>query len=480
MFNLKPGYNLQQQQDPLSYQSIKNTLYEWRRSGGKSSQFNEFDQPGHLFFKVMFHFWNGDAYNVSESWANHNGLLTPAWLGQEGSSNGEYERKSSQDITNKVASMLKNQDTNRGSYNPYDYLPQHLIQNCAYNFLLRNDELERAEKLKQFITLLSNISTYSPWYFYEISGLDGALERPFTEENYKLKPPAKINIKCLPDSEDNRIATLLDLYRDVSYSHTWAREILPANLRKFDMSIFIFSSPVKNLHSSKNGYGATMNVNEVVNVLSNDGDPRKNRSQSKNQWYPAFKCIELHDCEIDYNSSKTGYGSLTNEAGFQQVFNITLNVGNAYEYRYNPYIDRMIGDVVAMDLAQYTYSDGIGANNIYQDTPQVDNEDNLNNLQKRLYANDGGNFNPLKLIDDLTGNVASEVVKSQILGNIYKVSISDIMRGAGRLAQSAQAGNVGGVIQAVNELSEVKNGWYVKDLGSINDRVTIYNRNKRK
>jgi hypothetical protein len=171
---------------------------------------------------------------------------------------------------------------------------------------------------------------------------------------------------------------------------------------------------------------------------------------------------------------------LTNEAGFQQVFNITLNVGNAYEYRYNPYIDRMIGDVVAMDLAQYTYSDGIGANNIYQDTPQVDNEDNLNNLQKRLYANDGGNFNPLKLIDDLTGNVASEVVKSQILGNIYKVSISDIMRGAGRLAQSAQAGNVGGVIQAVNELSEVKNGWYVKDLGSINDRVTIYNRNKRK
>jgi hypothetical protein len=51
-----------------------------------------------------------------------------------------------------------------------------------------NDEKERAEKLKKFIYLLSDINSQSPWYFQSITGLDAAIERKqFTDKDFKIE-----------------------------------------------------------------------------------------------------------------------------------------------------------------------------------------------------------------------------------------------------------------------------------------------------
>jgi len=463
--------------DPISYRAIKNDMYEWRIRGTKGSKFNELDQPGHLFFKVLFHFWNGDAYHQAENITNHNGLLTPAWL--------LYPGESIADIAKSMSDAVEKQLDDKSSGRNPDPLAIPLSQNCAFNFLIRNDELERAEKLKQFIELLSNISTYSPWYFMEVGGLDALLERPFKHDDaYVVEAPKQITIKCLTDSEDNRIATLLDLYRDVAYSHIWHREVLPANLRKFDMSIYIYGSPIATLHSLKDKYGATM----------------KTGTESDDQWHTSYKRIELHNCEIDYNSSKTGYGGLNNAEGFGQEFTITLNVDDAYEYRYNTYMDRVIGDMVAIDMLQNTYSD-MGINNIFTDAEQVDDEKHMDRINHLLHpeasteespkvivpqrakdhiwpAPKGKSIDLFRLADDLTGNRVGSFIGGQILGNIYKTSISDMARSANRFLQSAASGNAGGVIKAMDEMTEVKNGWYAKSLGNINDPGTIYGRTK--
>lgn len=448
--------------NPLSYKTIRNTLYEWRRSGGKESNFNRLDQPGHLFFKILFHFWNGDTYAIDSSMGINSGLLAPSWMtlskdNTQKTSDIKNFQSGLQSVTDKIMQYQNNgEDFDINQYETED--------NSAYNYLLRNDELERAEKLQQFIMLLSNISTYSPWYFSEIAGLDAILERPFKRaDEYKLEEEKQITIKCMPDSMDNRIATLVELYKDVAYSHIWHREVLPTNLRKFDMSIYIFDSSIVNLHHPETDSYAIM-----------DEDRFKNETPTTSNEFPvSYKCIELHDCEFDYNLNKSGYSSLKNDEGFQQTFEIPIYVGNAFEHRYNAYMDRTIGDLVALDMKRCVYSSQSGK--IFTqitDTPQSEYRKGTTKLLKDL----DDRINILKMLDDLTGNYASDFVKSQTLGNIYKMSLNDLKDVSKNLVKNIKSGNLGAIKDDIKKITNVKNGWYFKDLGSLKDRITLYNK----
>lgn len=439
--------------DPVSYRTIRNTLYEWRRSGGHASNFNKLDQPGHLFFKVVFHFWNGDAYGTDDLLGCESGLLTPAWVQiKDISSSSKIDASGQQVSINSQAETIDRQiqriDEEQKKDNPdlktVDYIPFH---NSAYTFLLRNDELERAEKLKQFIMLLSNISTYSPWYFSEIAGLDAVMERPFKqgEEHYKIEAtPKQINIKCLPDAMDERVATMLDLYRDVAYSHVWHREVLPANLRKFDMSIYIFSSEISRISKDSTRYGIMM-------------DRRLNNSE-----FPvSYKRIELHDCEIDYNAIKTGYSGLNNIEGFQQTFEIPISVGIAFEHRYNTFIDRTIGDIVAIDMVRNAYQSTGRINTIFADRAQETNEGIIKDLNDRLSKSvEATEKNPLL---------------RHALGNIYRMSLNDIMRRSQSIVNNEISKKLRSFSHKAEQLIHVGDGWFTKKKKSQNN---IYSNSK--
>lgn len=221
---------------------------------------------------------------------------------------------------------------------------------------------------------------------------------------------------------------------------------------------------IKPLHFKKNGTAAKMQ--EPAGLMT-----------------PSYKRIELHDCEIVYNANKSGYSSLNNAEGFQQTFEIPITVGDAYEYRYNPYIDRAIGDMVAIDLEMNSYSKGM-INKIFLDAAQSTDDKRIRDLYNRLHTYDGGTIDILKIADDLTGNVVSDAVKSVLLGNIYKADLGDMMRNSKRLANALTNGNIGAAKAAVQGMTEVKNGWAVRDLGNITtssaskagNRTTIYNR----
>lgn len=463
VLGLEQGYN-----SPLSYATIKNSIYEFRRSGHNSSEWHALDQPGHLFFKVVFHFWNGDEFHNSNS--NQQGLLAPTWNWNTGltKTNEDSEDSNSHEINTQsvfidgyVKWLMKTYNNTEisaagGGQIDEDHLETQkskygvdLISDSAYNYLIRNDELDRAEKLKQFITLLSNISSNSPWYFSEISGLDAVLERPFKSdaENIVVEKPKSFTIKCLPDAMDNRIATLLDLYKDVVYSHTWHRVILPSNLRKFDMSIYIFESPILNLHSFKGKNGL---MKESSRSLSN-GLP------------VSYKRIELHDCEFEYNGAKSGYSSLNNTEGFQQIFEIPIVVGDAYEHRYNVFIDREIGDMSAVDRAIQTYERG-KFGSVIVDAPQITSNDVIDNLNSRLDEGQRARVDLINILDDVTGNIASQFISNQLLGNIFKGSISDMLTSAERIGNNLNSGNVVGAIKNINHSrQQLRNGWTMQD-----------------
>ena len=261
---------------------------------------NRFDTPNALFYKLVFYF------------SDESGLL-----GLDGI-NG---------FTDDVAKGLEGIDVKKDR-----------IKNTAYNFLLLNDELERAELLKNFIILLSEINSKSPWYFQEISGIDSALERKiFSEGELKIEDkPGQFTIKCLNDAYDDRIGTLLDLYRASCFSYQNKKEIVPRNLRKFNMGILLFSAPIR----GKGGKSGDPNNRIKIPSL---GD--------RNLYIPSTKLIEFRNCEFDYNSSKSPFGTLnTSEAPFSPEYTITINFDDCYESRYNEIMQEIITDFINIDI----------------------------------------------------------------------------------------------------------------------------------
>lgn len=324
----------------LDYHSVLQSISEFRRSNGSTSQLR-FDGPQTYYFKLFFYFDE----NISEANSKY-GIPKSNLLGltYDGTTFTGLPWEGGQVKSNETMSREEN-----------GYVPV----NTALNYLLLNYEWDRARKLTEFIKLLSEISSKCPWYFKTISGLDKAIERKeVTDKEFKLEEERKsFQIKCLPDSEDNKIGRLLDLYRNIVYSQLMHKEILPANLRKFDMGIFIFSRPLKNMHrkvtkpdlTTKTG---TKNWDKPTPFTGDYAsfDPFTVGSSRNNTYKTSYKYIEFHNCEIDYNSSASAYTDFDNGDGFKQEYTINIFYDDALEDRYDEWTMRRIGDFSVWDL----------------------------------------------------------------------------------------------------------------------------------
>lgn len=328
----------------LSYAKILKDINDFKKSGAKHSKdFNIFDIPSHKYFKILFYF--GDSAttktNMNDSdYSKSNGLLHPTWLVESG------------------ASSLRESSSNSHS-RLYNY-------NSAWSYLMFNAEYERAHLLKNFIELLSNINSESPWYFQSIEGIESALERKGPDSGAVEFGDEKksISIKCLPDSFDNRIGTLLELYRTITWNWHQKKEVLPANLRKFDMAVYIFESPVHFWHDYKNSY-PTIDA------------PKKHDTYS-----PSYKLIEFHDCEFNYNSLKSGYTEFNNQNGFTPTYTIDIIYEDCYEASYNEFLLKELGDIIMVDTI---------STDEFTDFFNVANEVNINTIKNRSNAAENNN-----------------------------------------------------------------------------------------
>ena len=312
----------------ISYATLLKSIKDFKKSGSKNSDFNIYDTPSHKFFKIFFYF--GDEEDVlNNNGYSTSGLLHPTW---------------------------KIYNENGGNDLGFDYC----VFNSAWSYLKLNDENERAEKLERFVTLLSNINCNSPWYFTSLSGIDAALERKVANDgNLDVNEPRTLSITCLPDAFDNRIGTLLELYRDITWSWHNKKEILPANLRKFDMAVYIFESPVENWSNYK---------------------------PEDSSYISSYKLLEFRDCEFNYNSVKSGWGDINNQTGFTPTFTIDINYNDCYEESYNEIMMRKIGDVILTDTYAAVLENNDGENisqSKFKSDPQVFDKNQNDGVQNR-------------------------------------------------------------------------------------------------
>ena len=386
----------------LSYNNILNDIKSFKRSGTTygtiGDDFNRFDTPSHKYFKILFYFGSTpEFYSASES---SSGLLAPTWE--------LFKAKN------------ENDNPNNSNFDFYNY-------NSAWAYLKLNNEEERAEKLEHFVTLLSDINTYSPWYFSGMTGIQEALVRTYADGEGKLElNNKKLTIKCLPDAYDNRIGTLLELYRDITWSWIHKKEIIPANLRKFDMAVYIFESPVNKLHKNED-------------IIGEEND---------NSYKVSYKMIEFHDCEFNYNSIASGWGDLSNENGMSPTYTIEISYADAYEISYNDIMMRKIGDVILTDLLNS--SSDIN----YISVAQTDNVKQLEEFNNRLYPpkpDTESNQNAKKKIEkpgflmNALSQVAGHFTKDvnslftrAVLGNLHTYSLTKI----GDQLNDIAAGNI--------------------------------------
>ena len=131
------------------------------------------------------------------------------------------------------------------------YLTTAVNSAAKYLYSVRNihryaKPLDRINALYKFTSTLSYINTNAPWYFKSVKGLNNAanpIMNDFSKEN-------SIELEVTQDAIDMRLSTLMSLYNYACYDPLLDKEIIPTNLRKFNMSIIIFQTPLRYLHTS--------------------------------------------------------------------------------------------------------------------------------------------------------------------------------------------------------------------------------------
>lgn len=109
--------------------------------------------------------------------------------------------------------------------------------NTAYKFLIDNGYNDKAFMLKNMVEELKYVSQNNQFYFQSIEGLDAIWAYNFRLKRAKSKDELII-INTL-EALDLRITKILDYCFNACYSYKKRTEIVPHNLRYFDMSIYI-------------------------------------------------------------------------------------------------------------------------------------------------------------------------------------------------------------------------------------------------
>ena len=243
--------------------------------------------------------------------------------------------------------------------------------NTAIQYLHRNvyrdyDHMaDRKKSLIKFVKTLSYISSHAPWFFNSIKDVNLGLNMNL--EN--LTAEKSIEIECLEDATDMRLLTMMDLYKYAAYDNISQREILPENLRKFDLDVIVFQSPIKYLHTSSRDLKGRTTVYKNLNAT--------NMSDRM-----SFKLFSFQGCEFDYASLSTLLPqTFTNDKPFNSKPTIKIKYDRVYQHNQNEFAKLLVGDSGLL-----WSENGIQSAQLYGKGKFVNNEYKANNTQKSGYS----------------------------------------------------------------------------------------------
>ena len=223
---------------------------------------------------------------------------------------------------------------------------------------------DRMLALARFTHTLSYINSVSPWFFMGINNANKLNELNFNE----LTKEKSIDILCNGDAIDMRLNTLLDMYKYACYDEINQKEIIPENLRKFDMSIIIMNAPIKyfqtammvSANSSKIGQfghnGSTLlnkaisGINKISGLLGGSSvttfDYKTVNGKGNNIGNMlSFQMYSLKNCEIDPISFEGYLPSGLSNAQFFKHGNgaIKIKYDRCFKHTFNEWAQMFYG-----------------------------------------------------------------------------------------------------------------------------------------
>lgn len=206
--------------------------------------------------------------------------------------------------------------------------------NTAIQYLTRNygkssDNMgARRKSLVKFVRSLSYISSYAPWFFKSVKDVNNALNMNLDN----LTAEKSIEIECSEEATDLRLLTLMDFYKYAAYDAINQKEILPENLRKFDLDVVVFQSPIRYLQTSTRDLKGRKTV-------------YKNLNSANMTDRMSFKLFSFQGCEIDYSTLNTMLPqTFSNQAPFQSSPTFKIKYDRVYQHNQNEFAKVLFGD----------------------------------------------------------------------------------------------------------------------------------------
>jgi hypothetical protein len=179
---------------------------------------------------------------------------------------------------------------------------------------------KRSDMLIQFKNSLTDLLNNSPWFLQTISGLDqlslvsrkGFAAESGSEFNSQRTASKALEFTTL-ESLNLRMSALADLYNQATFDYDNMRELVPRNLRKFTMYIFV--SEIRNFFKTSRLIGssaALTTIDNLTSMLGSGNNPGTN----------------IGDVAGEQNSENNGGSSDTNPAsGFNSFVGNVLDRG---------------------------------------------------------------------------------------------------------------------------------------------------------
>ena len=311
--------------------------------------------------------------------------------------------------------------------------------NTAYQYLTNIEDIKLYESekisdrklaLEKFINGLKNVSIQTPWFFKEVANLNNINPITINDGDFENQ---SLNIICSEESVDMRLGTLFDLYKFACFNSIRNKEIIPANLRKFEMSILFMHVPLR-LHQTE----ILNNKGEVQEYSHIKLDEKELDFSQGVDNILSVKMLTFQNCEFDLKSMNEIPDSVSNEAPFDLGKNtIKINYSRVYEHRINEWEKFGFGqDGFIFDLASDPDTDmEVSEARLDYLADKINAEMNVakvHNDEKDIYQNLYGNFTN---VHSIYQKKKRRVLKDGSItsGNIYNYDYERTGKGSKRI-----------------------------------------------